>query len=140
MKPLEHPDTLHLNAARGWLGLGDAVSASAELENITPQFREHPAVLHARCEICRRTKEWDALIAVAEALIKIVPKDRQGWVHRSFALHELKRNADIRIMPRRSPGILGTPGFPARQCGIIRELPGRRAICRRDDNDHDCSF
>jgi hypothetical protein len=94
MKTLEPPDTFHVDAARGWLGLGDAVSAAAELEHITPPCRTHPAVLHARCEIYHRTKEWDALIAVAETLIEIAPKDPQGWVHRSFALHELKRTLE----------------------------------------------
>jgi len=61
----------------GWLGPGDVVSASAELENITLQMRAHPDVLFVRCEICRRAKEWDALFAVAEMRIKVVPKKRR---------------------------------------------------------------
>jgi hypothetical protein len=43
MKSLEQADRVHLNAAEGWFGLGDLVSASDELEKITPAFRAHPA-------------------------------------------------------------------------------------------------
>jgi hypothetical protein len=41
----------HLNAALGWLELGDHVEAYAELENITPALRSHPAVLELRWQI-----------------------------------------------------------------------------------------
>src|ERR1035438_2514329 len=34
MKPLEPPDSLHLQAAQGWLELGNHVEADAELDNI----------------------------------------------------------------------------------------------------------
>ena len=42
---LEHPDTLHLEAAQGWLGLGNHLEADKELDNITPALRSHPDVL-----------------------------------------------------------------------------------------------
>lgn len=37
MKPLNFYDSRQLEAAQGWLGLGDLVEASEELERITPQ-------------------------------------------------------------------------------------------------------
>jgi Flp pilus assembly protein TadD len=33
---------------------------------------------------------------IAAALIQLNPEDPQGWVHRSYALHELKRTAEAR--------------------------------------------
>ncbi len=91
---LPRPDSLHLQAAQGWLGLGDLVSASNELEEITPQLRTHPDVLLLRCEIYARAKKWDYVLTVAETLVKTVPKEVQGWIQRSFALHELKRTQE----------------------------------------------
>ena len=35
IKNLEPPDSLHLSAAEGWLGLGNQVEAFEELEKIT---------------------------------------------------------------------------------------------------------
>ena len=45
MKPLKHPDNLHLQAASGWLELGNYIEANVELEKFTPQLRVHPDVL-----------------------------------------------------------------------------------------------
>ena len=44
MNPLPLPDQQHLNAAEGWLGLGDHLSANEELEQITPKGQKfkHP--------------------------------------------------------------------------------------------------
>jgi len=94
VKNLEPPDTFHLDAARGWIGLGDLVSASNELEEITPQLRAHPDVLLLRCEIYHRAKKWDGLLAVAGTLVKMIPKNPQAWIRRSFALHKLKRTQE----------------------------------------------
>jgi hypothetical protein len=47
-KQLVQPDIFHLDAASGWLGLGDVVSANDELKQISPAMREHPAVLLAQ--------------------------------------------------------------------------------------------
>jgi hypothetical protein len=41
MKSLEHPDSLHLRAAQGWLELGDHLEANEELERISPPLRVH---------------------------------------------------------------------------------------------------
>ena len=46
MKPLEPPDSLHLQAAQGWLELGNHAEAEAELDNITASSREHPDVIN----------------------------------------------------------------------------------------------
>jgi hypothetical protein len=48
MKPLEPPDTLHLQAAQGWPELGNYIEANEELEKIMPQLRSKGAGLHVR--------------------------------------------------------------------------------------------
>lgn len=87
-------DLFHLEAAQGWLGLGDVASANNELDEITPELLEHPAVLLVRCEICSKARQWDAVVQLAERVLQRAPKERQGWIQRSFALHELKRTQE----------------------------------------------
>jgi tetratricopeptide (TPR) repeat protein len=94
MKSLEQADRVHLNAAEGWFGLGDLVSASDELEKITPAFRAHPAVLLMRCKIYQAAKKWGYLIEISQTLIEQLPKLAEAWIHRSYALHELNQTRE----------------------------------------------
>jgi uncharacterized protein HemY len=48
---LQPPDSLHLQAAEGWIGLGDYRAATEELEQITATNRAHPDVLQLRWRI-----------------------------------------------------------------------------------------
>lgn len=90
MDPLQHPDTLHLQAAQGWLELGNHLEANEELECIAPQLRVHPDVLEIRWQIYAHAEKWDACVDIAGAIIKLDPNRPDAWVHRSFALHALK--------------------------------------------------
>jgi len=87
---------MHLQAAEGWLELGDHIEASEELEKITTQSRTHPDVLEVRWQIYAAAKEWEAALDIAAALIELDPDGPLGWVHRSYALHELKRTSEAR--------------------------------------------
>jgi tetratricopeptide (TPR) repeat protein len=91
MTELTSPDLIHLNAAEGWLGLGDWASANEELDQITPEMRAHPDVLEVRWQVYAAAKRWEQCVEIAEATIKLVPNSAQAWIHRSFALHELGR-------------------------------------------------
>jgi hypothetical protein len=51
MAGLELHDQRHLEAAQGWLGLGNHLEANEELEQITPDMRDHPSVLEVRFHI-----------------------------------------------------------------------------------------
>ncbi len=96
MQPLEPPDSLHLQAAQGWLELGNHVEAEVELAKIAPRRQTHPAVLEVRWEVSAKAKKWDLALEIASALVKAVPDHPLGWVHRSFCLHELERTAEAR--------------------------------------------
>lgn len=93
-KPLPPPDVFHLNAASGWLGLGDLVSANEELKQISPAMRDHPAVLLAQCEILFAAKQWAALLAMTGTLLSQLPGLDFIWINRSYALHELNRTQE----------------------------------------------
>ena len=72
--PLDRLDRFHLNAASGWLGLGDVVSAGDELEQISPDMQARPEVLLVKSEIYFAAKNWNALLPVAETLLQEFPK------------------------------------------------------------------
>jgi tetratricopeptide (TPR) repeat protein len=94
--PLSPPDLFHLEAAQGWLELGSHTEANQELEKIKAQLRAHPDVLKVRWQIYAMAKKWEATLEIATTLIQLDPDDPLGWVHRSYALHELKRTAEAR--------------------------------------------
>lgn len=87
-------DKRHLVAAEGWLELGLPIEANAELEKITAQLRGHPDVLEIRWHIYAKEKKWEACVDVAAAIIKLAPDRSDGWIHRAFALHEMKRTQE----------------------------------------------
>ncbi len=94
MKPLQHPNDLHLQAAQGWLHLGDPLEADKELDEITPELRAHPAVLAVRCKVYVQAKKWDYVATVSETLVKMWPNEPQIWTQRSHAMHELGRTQE----------------------------------------------
>ena len=61
MKPLENPDLLHLQAAAGWLELGNHIEANEELEKITPKLRAHPDVLEVCWQVYAAAKKMGGL-------------------------------------------------------------------------------
>src|ERR1039458_39287 len=96
MQKLEYQDQRHLEAAEGWLGLGNQVEAFEELECITPQMRVHPDVLELRWQIYSKEKKWAACVHIARAITKLAPSLSNGWIHWAFSLHELKRTKEAK--------------------------------------------
>lgn len=90
LKMLDIDDARHLNAAQGWLELGDLVSANEELDEITPEERAHPAVLDMRYQIYIKAKKWDMAVEVADALKRVLPADSSlisnAWVRLAYAV------------------------------------------------------
>jgi len=91
IKFLQPPDNHHLQAAIGWLELGNHTEANEELKKITPQHRVHPDVLQVHLHIYVVAQKWDLCLDIANAIIELDPDRPDAWIHRSFALHELKK-------------------------------------------------
>ena len=83
MRSLDPKSEHHLNAAEGWLGLGNWVEADEELAQIKPKFQEHPQILELRLEVYSAGKKWQAALETATALIHKLPKDPFSWLNRS---------------------------------------------------------
>lgn len=92
--PFEGPDLRHFEAAEGWLGLGDHREANTALEEMSPDARAHPLVLELRWKIYAHAGQWEHCVTIAEGLVQALPDHEFGYIHRSFALHELKRTQE----------------------------------------------
>jgi tetratricopeptide (TPR) repeat protein len=90
MSELPYPDHRHLEAAEGWLGLGNWREAALELEQIQPQYRSHPSVLELRYKIHADAHHWDQAMAVAQEVRDQLPDDLWGHFYTAYAQHELK--------------------------------------------------
>lgn len=89
MKALKRKDSMHLEAAEGWLLLGDHIAANEELEKITADRRAHPSVLEMRCKIYAAAEKWDRVLLVAETLTDQLPNHPTGWLLLADAEHHL---------------------------------------------------
>ncbi|MBI5388122.1 MAG: tetratricopeptide repeat protein [Verrucomicrobia bacterium] len=94
MTGLFPPDLHHFNAAQGWLELGNAGEASRELERVSAENQSHPDVLELRWELLALEKRWAEAADVADKLVRVAPARCSGWIHRSYALHELGRTRE----------------------------------------------
>ena len=89
MQPLEPPDSHHLDAAIGWLGLGRAEDARAELDSISAAHQQHPAVLDTRWIICARVQHWNDALEIARSELAAAPGSCAGWLHQAYALRRV---------------------------------------------------
>jgi len=92
--PLSPSDSSHLQAAEGWLELGNHLEANEELEKISAKLRAHPDVLELRWDIYAKAKKWNACLDIAKAITELAPNRPFGWIHVSYALHELGRTKE----------------------------------------------
>ena len=99
--PVPYPDNFHIQAVLGWMDLGDLVEARRELERITPAQREHPDTLEVMWRLCGEEADWNTALSVAEKLVAIAPARLNGWIDRSYSLHELHRTEEAleRLVP-----------------------------------------
>lgn len=79
MKPLPHQDSIHLQAAIGWLELDNHLEANEELEKIQPILRAHPLVLRVRWDVYAKAKRWDGALEISRTLTEMLPEDVTAW-------------------------------------------------------------
>jgi predicted Zn-dependent protease len=92
--PIPMPDGHFLNATSGWLMLGNPQEARVEFDQISSAYRQHPEVMLIEWSLLAAEHRWEAAREVAETHVRLVPGSAYGWIHRSFALHELKRTRE----------------------------------------------
>lgn len=81
--------------------LGNAKEARQEFAQLSPAARLLPECLGVEWQLLAEEKHWEEAAAVADAHVKAAPDQPEAWIHRSFALHELRRTqtARDRLLP-----------------------------------------
>ena len=79
-------DQHHLRAAVGWLELGNAAEALAELDQMSVDGQTSADTLEVRWLILARQQHWDEAAKVGRALITVAPERAGAWLNYSYAL------------------------------------------------------
>ena len=90
MKPFSPADTKRLEAAEGWLELGNFAEAVRELQALSYRYKNHPEALEVRWKILAAGKQWNECLEVAEALTEAAPERAVGWLCLAHTLHQLE--------------------------------------------------
>ena len=90
MDKLDHPDSLHLCSAVGWLELGNPEEAKADLARIREVYRHHPDVLEVSWMIAAEQQDWEEGLKIARKLLEVAPDRPTGWLHQAYALRRVK--------------------------------------------------
>jgi thioredoxin-like negative regulator of GroEL len=91
---LSQSDKRHLEAAEGWLELGNHLEADAELDNITASLRAHPDVLEMRWKVYAKAKKWEMCLTIAETLADVVPRRPTSWLLLAATLKSMNELED----------------------------------------------
>jgi Flp pilus assembly protein TadD len=86
---VEPPDSHHLDAAIGWLGLGCPGEARAALNQVAAHYQKHPQLLEARWSLAAFERNWDDALRIAGEELAQLPGDAGGWLHRAYALRRV---------------------------------------------------
>jgi predicted Zn-dependent protease len=92
--PLPQPAAFHVSAADGWLDLGNAAEARAELAQLSAEHSRHSDALEVWWRVFSDENDWIAALETAETLVQQAPSRASGWIQQSFALHELRRTRE----------------------------------------------
>ena len=90
MTELEPPDSHHVSAVLGWLGLGLVAEARDEITKISLTNISHPAALEARWSVAVHEKNWDEALQIADMETRAAPGDAGAWLHRAYALRRVR--------------------------------------------------
>jgi tetratricopeptide (TPR) repeat protein len=89
MKRFSLVDTKHIEAAEGWLELGNFLEAVRELDLLSKNCRSHPEALEVRWRIFSAGRLWNQCLEIAEALTEAAPERAGSWLCLAHTLHQL---------------------------------------------------
>jgi tetratricopeptide (TPR) repeat protein len=96
----------YINAAQGYLELGMAEEALAELERVPAEERAHEDVAQLRVYIFMRARRWPEALTACESLRTDRPDLPLGYIHGAFCLHELGRTVEAMALLQEGPASL----------------------------------
>jgi len=89
MNILPYPDPFHLDAAVGWMMLGNHQEAVLELGKLTPASRQEPDVLELEWSIHASAQQWDNALHTARMLMAVAPERPAAHVHQAYSLRRV---------------------------------------------------
>jgi len=96
MKELDEIDRRHVEAAEGWLELGEWEEGKKELLSVNPVAMAHPEVLRVLLEFLTARSQWNAVAEGARLLCIVEPEGIHGWFFRAAALNRMERTTEAR--------------------------------------------
>lgn len=93
-------------AVDGYTELGIYDMAWQELRSMPVAFRAHPDVQEAELCLLMREERWNDAIATGQMLCHATPEKRLAFIHTAYALHELHRTAEARLLLSSGPPAL----------------------------------
>ena len=96
MRVLEENDRRHVEAAEGWLDLGNWDEGRKEILLVRPRSRTHPEVIRVCLELLIAMQQWEKVAEGARILCMVEPDGPQGWFFLATALHRMDRTSEAR--------------------------------------------
>ena len=93
-------------AAQGYLELGMAAEALAELSDLPAIEIRDPNIIELRLHILMQATRWADALSTAEELIRLNADAIPAYIHGAFALHELGRTEEARNLLLKGPSEL----------------------------------
>ena len=93
-------------AAQGYLELGMASEALAELALLPEVESRDPDIVELRLHILMQATRWADALKTAEELIRLNAEAIPAYIHGAFALHELGRTQEARNLLLKGPSEL----------------------------------
>ena len=93
-------------AAQGYLELGMAAEALAELAALPVVEIRDPDIIELRLHILMQATRWADALSTAEELIRLNADAIPAYIHGAFALHELGRTEEARNLLLKGPSDL----------------------------------
>jgi hypothetical protein len=90
MNALSHAERFQVEAAEGWLMLGNPLEAHEELEKVIGDAAYHPTVLAMRWQVYAAAGWWEAAFIVSKALCELAPDSAAAWICQANTLRHYK--------------------------------------------------
>jgi tetratricopeptide (TPR) repeat protein len=138
MAPFSLITARRLRHAEGYLGLGMLTEARHELGAIDAEARHSHEARVLRSDLHLQAKDWNELVAEAQAMARQDPAYEKAWIDWAYALRELNRIAEAKAVlmeaePRhgKESGVLHY-NLACYHC-LLGEMPEARARLDRAD-------
>jgi len=133
----------YIDGAKGYLGLGMAEEALAELDRVPAPDRNHKDVEQLRVYVLMRARRWPEALAASQALRVHNPDLSLGYIHGAFCLHELGRTVEAMKLLQEGPASLRNEPVYYYNLGCYYAVlgnPGEAQSCLRTSFSMDEKF